>query len=259
MARRGEKQADTGTTTGTTSATNDPTGASGQTGGGTAVQRREGRRRGLAPALAGTGAMRGIPPSPWELMGRMGEELTQLFESIGGTGMPGTARGQAVAGQGTRGRGAGQGGAVGDVLLIPQIEVEQRDDAIVVRADLPGMNADEIDVTIDDGMLVISGERRDVRREEREGVVRSEVSYGTFYRTIPLPDGADENNIAAVVRNGVLEVVVPVSEAQAGRRVQVRSEDAGTGDGGTSGTSGTSGAGGAGSAGSRGGRGDGHG
>jgi HSP20 family protein len=251
MARRGEKQ----TETGTTSATNDPTGASGQTGGGTAVQRREGRRRGLAPALAGTtGRMRGIPPSPWELMGRMGEELTQLFESIGGTGMPGAARGQAVAGPATRGRGAGEGGALGEVLLIPQIEVEQRDDAIVVRADLPGMNADEIDVSVEDGMLVISGERRDVRREEREGIVRSEVSYGTFYRTIPLPNGADENNIAAAVRNGVLEVVVPVSETQTGRRVQVRSEEGGTGEGGTSGTSGTSGRGG-----ERGGRGDGHG
>lgn len=245
MARRGEKQTDTGTTTGTTSATGDPTGASGQTGGGAAVQRRG--RRGLAPTLGGTSAaMRGIPPSPWELMGRMGEELTQLFESIGGTGMPGTARGQAVAGPATRGRGA-TGGALGDVLLIPQIEVEQRDDGIVVRADLPGMNADEIDVTIEDGNLVISGERRDVRREEREGIVRSEVSYGTFYRTIPLPGGADENNIAAVVRNGVLEVVVPVSEAQTGRRVQVRSEEGGTGDGGTGGTS------------SRGGKGDGHG
>jgi HSP20 family protein len=210
------------------------------------VQRRG--RRGLAPTLGGTSAaLRGIPPSPWELMGRMGEELTQLFESIGGTGMPGAARGQAVAGPATRGRGA-TGGGVGDVLLIPQIEVEQRDDAIVVRADLPGMNADEIDVTIEDGNLVISGERRDVRREEREGVLRSEVSYGTFYRTIPLPDGADENNIAAAVRNGVLEVVVPVSEAQTGRRVQVRSEDGGTGEGGTGGTGG-----------SRGGKGDGHG
>jgi HSP20 family protein len=250
MARRGEKQTDTGTTTGTTSATGDPTGASGQTGGGTAVQRRG--RRGLAPTLGGTsGALRGIPPSPWELMGRMGEELTQLFESIGGTGMPGTARGQAVAGPGTRGRGATGGGGLGDVLLIPQIEVEQRDNAIVVRADLPGMNADEIDVTIEDGNLVITGERRDVRREEREGIVRSEVSYGTFYRTIPLPDGADENNIAAVVRNGVLEVVVPVSESQTGRRVQVRSEEGGTGDGGTGGTGATGG--------SRGGRGDGHG
>jgi HSP20 family protein len=240
MARRGEKQTDTGTATSATGG--DPTGASGQSGGGTAVQRRG--RRGLAPTLGGTSAaLRGIPPSPWELMGRMGEELTQLFESIGGTGMPGTVRGQAVAGPGTRARGA-RGGAPGDVLLIPQIEVEQRDDAVVVRADLPGMNADEIDVTIENGNLVISGERRDVRRDEREGVLRSEVSYGTFYRTIPLPDGADENNIAAVVRNGVLEVVVPVSEAETGRRVQVRSEDGGTGDGGTT---------------TRGGRGDGHG
>jgi HSP20 family protein len=249
MARRGEKQADTGTTS--SAATNDPAGSSSQSGGGTAVQQREqgrGRRRGLAPVLGGTGLMRGIPPSPWELMGRMSEELSQLFESIGGTGLAGTTRGQGVAAPATRARGAGEAGT-GQLLLIPQIEVLQRDDAIVVRADMPGMNADEIDVTIENGMLVISGERREERREEREGFVRSEVSYGTFYRTIPLPDGADENNIAAAVRNGVLEVVVPVSQTQTARRVEVRPDEGGTSPAGGTRAGGTE----------RGGRGDGHG
>ena len=228
MARRGEKQADTDTTS---SAGNDPTGSSGQPGG-TAVQRREegrGRRRGLGPlAYRSTGLMRGIPPSPWELMGRMSEELAQLFESIGGAGLPGAARGQAATAQGARSGAAGESGAVAQ-MLIPQIEVFQRDDAIVVRADLPGMNADDIDVTVENGMLVISGERQQEQREEREGVVRSEVTYGTFYRSIPLPESADENNIEAVVRNGVLEVMVPVSQTQAGRRVQVRQDEGGTG------------------------------
>jgi HSP20 family protein len=125
-----------------------------------------------------------------------------------------------------RGRASGaEGAATTPAILVPQIDVIQRPDAVVVRADLPGMNADDIDVSIEDGRLVISGERREERREEGEGFVRSEISYGTFYRTIPLPDGADENNISAVFRNGVLEVVVPVSEQETGRRVKVQSEE----------------------------------
>jgi HSP20 family protein len=223
MARRGEKQGDTGTAT--------ATGASGTSGtaGGTAVHERPrggraARRGGFGPAvLGGTGLMRpGIPPSPWELMGRMSEELTQLFQSIGGAGTA-AARGQTGITSTVRARDTATDVATAaPVLLIPQIEVTQRPGALVVRADLPGLNADEIDVSVENGMLVISGERRQERREEDEGFVRTEVVYGTFYRAIPLPDGADEDNIAATFRNGVLEVTVPVAERDAGRRVQVR-------------------------------------
>ena len=213
MATRGEKRG------GTTAA--ERTGSAQGSGSGTAVQERPEqtglRRRGFGPAaMGGTGLMRpGIPPSPWELMGRMSEELNQLFDSIGGVG---TAP--------VRGRAAGAEGAVTTpTILVPQIDVLQRPDAVVVRADLPGMSADDIEVTVQDGRLVISGERREERREEGEGFVRSEISYGTFYRTIPLPDGADENNIAAIFRNGVLEVTVPVSERDTGRRVKVKADE----------------------------------
>jgi HSP20 family protein len=217
MATRGEKRG------GTTAA--ERTGSTQGSGTGTAVQERPEqtglRRRGFGPAaMGGTGLMRpGIPPSPWELMGRMSEELSQLFDSIGGAG---TAP--------VRGRAAGaEGVTTTPAILVPQIDVIQRPDAVVVRADLPGMNADDIEVSIEDGRLVISGERREERREEGEGFVRSEISYGTFYRTIPLPDGADENNIAAVFRNGVLEVVVPVSERDTGRRVKVQADESAKG------------------------------
>jgi HSP20 family protein len=226
MARRGEKHGDTGTATATSG-----------TSGGTAVQERPrggraARRRGLGPAaLGGTGLMRpGIPPSPWELMGRMSEELTQLFDSIGGAGTA-AARGQTGLTTAARGRGTGTDVATAaPVLLIPQIEVLQRPGALVVRADLPGLNADEIDVSVENGMLVISGERTQQQRDEEDGFVRTEVLYGTFYRAIPLPDGADEDNIQAAFRNGVLEVTVPVAEREANRRVQVRDAEGDRGD-----------------------------
>jgi len=107
--------------------------------------------------------------------------------------------------------------------LVPHIEVEQRGGDLVVRADLPGSAAEDINVTVDRGRLIISGERRQENREEREGFIRSEISYGTFYRTIPLPEGADENRIAATFRDGVLEITIPVSERDQGRKVQVQS------------------------------------
>jgi HSP20 family protein len=225
MARRGEKHGDTGTATATSG-----------TSGGTAVQERPrggraARRRGFGPAaLGGTGLMRpGIPPSPWELMGRMSEELTQLFDSIGGAGTA-AARGQTGLTTAARGRTGTDVATAAPVLLIPQIEVLQRPGALVVRADLPGLNTDEIDVSVENGMLVISGERTQQQREEDDGFVRTEVLYGTFYRAIPLPDGADEDNIQANFRNGVLEVTVPVAEREANRRVQVRDAEGGRSD-----------------------------
>lgn len=195
-----------------------------------ASRRAEGGTRGRGGALqrtrAGTqGLMRGgLPMNPLELMFRMSEEMDQLFGSFG-IPRPGTAP-LARAGMGaapsTR-TATTELAPFGAEMLVPQIEVAQRPDALVVRADLPGLSADDIEVSADDGMLTISGERRQEHREEREGVTRSELMYGTFYRTIPLPEGADENGITAVFRNGVLEVTVPVAERQRGRRVKVRS------------------------------------
>jgi len=154
----------------------------------------------------------GSPASPWELMRRMSEEMDQLFESLGG-------RRATPAG---RPRGGMELGTAAP-LLVPHIEVQQRGNELVVKADLPGLRPEDINVAVDRGALTISGERRQEEREEREGFIRSEISYGTFYRTIPLPDGADEERVAATFRNGVLEVTIPVSERQQGRRVQVKS------------------------------------
>lgn len=195
--------------------------------GGTAVQERTDQRD-TAMAGEGNGSSRtepgralsrwpaallaGSPASPWELMRRMSEEMDQLFESLGG-------RRATPAG---RQRGGMELGTAAP-LLVPHIDVQQRGNELVVKADLPGLRPEDINVAVDRGVLTISGERRQEEREEREGFIRSEISYGTFYRTIPLPDGADEERVAATFRNGVLEVTIPVSERQQGRRVQVKS------------------------------------
>jgi HSP20 family protein len=100
----------------------------------------------------------------------------------------------------------------------------QQPEALLVRVDLPGLAADEIDVTVEDGLLTVDAERRQEDVEEGEGFIRSELTYGTFFRTIQLPDGADEENIEAVVRNGVLEIRVPIEKRAQGRRVNVQTD-----------------------------------
>lgn len=196
-------------------------------GEGTAAQRGESAARQRAgTARAGVPALfrPGFPATPWELVRRMSEQMDQLFGGLG-TARPGGAMlAQPATAAPTGLRSAADLGMPLAGEFMPQIEVLQRPGAFVVRADLPGIAPDEIDVTVEEGMLTISGERREERREEDEGFVRSEVSYGTFVRTIPLPEGADESRVAATFRNGVLEITVPVSEQrQRGRRVKVQS------------------------------------
>ena len=107
-------------------------------------------------------------------------------------------------------------------VWVPQIEVIQRPKAFVVRADLPGLSPDDMQVSIDDGVLNIAGERRQEKREEREGFIRTERSYGTFHRAVPLPAGADNEHVSATFRDGVLEVTLPMTGGGRGRRIPVQ-------------------------------------
>ena len=102
--------------------------------------------------------------------------------------------------------------------------MRQNGNQITVCADLPGLTAKDIDIEVEDGILTISGERHQSSEDKKEGYYRSERSYGSFARSVALPDGVDENQIRAKFDNGVLEVTVPVPEQrQRGRRVEIQS------------------------------------
>ena len=106
----------------------------------------------------------------------------------------------------------------------PEVDVKEQDGRLLVRADLPGLSKDDIKVEVTDDTLTIQGERKEEKKEEREGYSYSECSYGRFYRAIPLPEGADTTKATAEFHNGVLEVGIPMPrlpEPQA-RRVEVR-------------------------------------
>lgn len=157
--------------------------------------------------------------TPWDLMRRASEEMARLLESIepGRTGMGPTGSTLDRASSGP------ERGSLSTGMFVPPIEVEQRSDSVVVRTDLPGIEPDQINVTVNEGVLNISGERTQEQREEREGYIRSERRYGSFYRAIPLPDGADEDHVNASYDNGVLEITVPVSGRAQGRQIPVQS------------------------------------
>jgi HSP20 family protein len=106
----------------------------------------------------------------------------------------------------------------------PRVEVVEREGKLIVRADLPGMSKDDVKVEATDDMLTIQGERRQTRKEEREGYLYNECSYGHFYRAIPLPEGIDATKAAAEFKNGVLEVVMPAPHKQEkkSRRVEIQ-------------------------------------
>jgi HSP20 family molecular chaperone IbpA len=106
----------------------------------------------------------------------------------------------------------------------PAIDVFQRGNDLVVRADVPGLTRDDITVDIADDHVTIRGERHHDHEEERDGVFRSERSYGSFCRVIPLPQGAIADSAKAAFNNGVLEIVLqaPSSEVRRGRRIEIR-------------------------------------
>jgi HSP20 family protein len=92
----------------------------------------------------------------------------------------------------------------------PQIDVFERDNRLVTKVDLPGLKKEDVKVEVTDGHLAISGERKSEKEEEKDNVYRCERSYGSFYRAVPLPEGAKLEDVKATFVDGVLEVSVPL-------------------------------------------------
>ena len=105
----------------------------------------------------------------------------------------------------------------------PAVDVFSRNGDLVVRAELPGIEPDkDVDITVEDGVLTIKGERRHEETTDEESYYRFESSYGSFQRSVPLPQGVNAENIAASYENGILEVVIPqAAELTAAKKIPV--------------------------------------
>ena len=153
--------------------------------------------------------------SPLELMDQMAQEMDRWFDRV--TRNAGFPR---LFGAGRSSMGALQRSDT----WMPRIEAGQKGDTFLVRADLPGLRKEDVDVEVTENAISIRGERREEHQEEREGYWRSEREYGQFHRTIPLPDGVIVDNAQATFKDGVLEVSMPCAPSQAnrGRKVEIK-------------------------------------
>jgi HSP20 family protein len=112
-------------------------------------------------------------------------------------------------------------GTPGSRRWLPAMDLVEQDDAFVLHADLPGMADEDVHVEVDGDVLTISGERKAEHEAKKDGYVRVERSFGTFRRSLTLPDGVDPEQVAAKFERGVLEVRIPKPAERRPRKVAV--------------------------------------
>ena len=151
----------------------------------------------------------GLLSSPFSLMRRLSDDMERVFEDTwGARRLPRLLRGFEV----------------GESRWLPNIEAFERKGEFVVRADLPGLNKDQVKVEISDGELVIQGERKEEKEQKEKGYYACERSYGAFCRAIPLPEGIKSDEAKAAFKDGVLEITMPAGKLpeKHGRRLEIK-------------------------------------
>ncbi len=140
---------------------------------------------------------------PWSLLNQLYNEIDQIFD-------PRLRRGRS------------EDSPVSAADWVPAVDIKEEDTRFVIHADVPGVDPDDIEVRMEDGVLTIKGERQSEDKEEREGYKRIERVRGSFFRRFSLPDTADAEGITAKAKNGVLEIVIPKHEKVQPRRIEVQ-------------------------------------
>jgi HSP20 family protein len=156
----------------------------------------------------------GFGGGPLSMIRRVSEDMDRLFDAFGfGRGLFPSLGESALPGYG---EGASS-------LWAPHIEVFERDGKFFVSADLPGVKKEDVKVEITQDAVTIQGQRKQEKTSNERGFYRSERSYGSFYRTIPLPDGANTENASATFRDGVLQIEIDVPQQKSsGRTLEIK-------------------------------------
>jgi HSP20 family protein len=110
----------------------------------------------------------------------------------------------------------------------PTLDISERKDAYLVAVELPGVKPDQVDLTFEDGLLTIQGERRFAHDSAEEKMHRAERYHGAFRRSITLPSHVEADKIEASVQDGVLQIMVPKAPEVQAKRIQVRAGQAHT-------------------------------
>lgn len=138
---------------------------------------------------------------PWGLLNQLQRELERAHE--GGIGE----------------------GSIATAEWAPSVDIKEESGKFVLQADIPGVKPEEIDVSMEDGVLTIKGEKKTEAKTEQKGYKRVERTYGSFYRRFSLPDTANADAISAKSKHGVLEIVIPKREAVKPKKINVASEE----------------------------------
>ena len=104
----------------------------------------------------------------------------------------------------------------------PAVDMLRDDGHLVVRAEVPGIKPDEIEIQVDNGVLTISGQHEEAKEEKDKHYVRRERRYGSFSRSMALPDGVDPKRIKASTHDGVLELTVPLPKESVQEPVTIK-------------------------------------
>ncbi|PWV62296.1 Hsp20/alpha crystallin family protein [Plasticicumulans acidivorans] len=139
---------------------------------------------------------------PWNRFNQMQKELERLLDPrLGGA--------------------SDDSSSVATCDWVPAVDIKEEADRFVIHADIPGVDPQNIDITMENGVLTLKGQRMSEQKEAGEGYKRVERARGTFYRRFGLPDTADASRISAHGQHGVLEIVIPKQERAAPRKITV--------------------------------------
>ena len=137
--------------------------------------------------------------TPWRAINELDREFGRLF---------GNARGTAFT----------------DSEWLPAVDIREDAGGYALEADLPGMSKDDIDLTIENDVVTLKGERKKVTSEEQKGYHRTERHYGSFSRTFHVPGGVDSTKVKATFENGVLNVWIPKPVEAQPKRIEVKAK-----------------------------------
>ncbi len=129
-----------------------------------------------------------------ELYQRMNDLFADFFDGDMGLFRPGAATDAA------------------SLMSMPTFDVSETDKAVEVRAELPGMDEKDIEVTLDENILTVRGEKKQERSENKKNYYLSECRYGEFHRAVPLPADIDREHVKAAFKKGVLRITLPKTE-----------------------------------------------
>ena len=116
-------------------------------------------------------------------------------------------------------------GLIATAEWVPSVDIKEAADKFIIYADIPGVKPEDIDVSMEAGVLTVRGKKESEVKTEKEGYKRVERSTGSFYRRFSLPDSANDEAINAKCKLGVLEIVIPKKEAVKPKRINVSLEE----------------------------------